>query len=163
MITDPDNPLDMLYLRIWDINGKDFLAILEYFRQRIITGGLLVLEIIRFSGFTAYPYHYSFSRTVDLIAQLETDKVLPEEWLELLKQNGFNVQDRVHSSLAFLSHPHNRIISHCLEAFKNDILKESSASEEELEALIPSLKQFEDQKDTLICRPGVHLILAKKI
>ncbi|MCB0611697.1 MAG: hypothetical protein H6573_25715 [Lewinellaceae bacterium] len=159
----PGQLFNLLYLRIWDTNRQDTAAVLRHFHQRLKTGGLLILEAIRFSGFTAYPYHYSFSRTVDLIAELETDKAMPEQWPELLNQNGFGILDRVSLSSAFLPRRHNPVISHCLETFRTDILQRTRTAREEIDALMPSLKQFEEQKDTLICRPGVHLMLARKI
>lgn len=151
-----------LRLRIWVRSLHQTTHLLKLMHEGLQSDGLLLLEIIRFSGYTAYPYHYSFARAVELMTNLETNRVLPEQWPGLLHQNGFNILDRVNSSSAFLSHEHKSIISSSLETFRSEILQHTTGTLTEINALMPVLIQYEGQKDTLICRPGVQLILAKK-
>jgi hypothetical protein len=151
-----------IYLRLWETSIQDTSVVLQQAHQILTKGGVLLIEFISFSGFKAYPYHYSFSRAVDLLGDLETNQGLPARLLVLLNQNGFGELEKVYSRPAFLPKVYNRIISVCLEAFRDEILQQTGTSMEEIDALLPSLQSFEEQKDALICRPGVHLVLAIK-
>jgi hypothetical protein len=153
---------NVIHLRIWERSIQDTSTVLKQAHQILTQGGTLVIEFINFSGFKAYPYHYSFARAVDLIGELETDRSIQNGLPELLKQIGFERIEKVYSRPTFLPREYSRIISSCLEFFRKEITEQTGTSLEEIDALLPALKNFEEQKDTLICQPGAHLVQAIK-
>jgi hypothetical protein len=158
----PSGDASAVYLRLWETSLQDTSAILRQAHQMLTKGGALLMELINFSGFKAYPYHFSFTRAVELIGNLETDQSIQNGLPELLKQIGFERTEKVYSRPTFLPKEYNQIISVCLEAFRQEIILQIGTSREEIDALLSVLKHFEEQEDTLICQPGVHLVQAIK-
>lgn len=161
-----EQPFDVVYTRTWagGLSGLDTL--LETIRQNLHTGGRLLLEVVSLFGFSAYPYNHALARSMELIGRLETPghstAALPERVQVLLQQAGFDTLEVLSSLPAFVPRTHNQAVSLALEACRDAILQCRGSTAEELNALLLELREFEAQGDTMISRPGLLQILAKK-
>lgn len=155
---------DFIYTRFRASALPDQGALLQRLWRRLNPGSYLLAEVLSFSGFNAYPYNHAFGRAAELIGRLEeTPDGRRQYWRELFQQAGFTDMEIACTPPAFLPREHNRILSLALEFFREVLLRRRLAAREELNALLLELRQYEQQEDTLICRPGVHLLLAGKI
>ncbi|MCB9048898.1 MAG: class I SAM-dependent methyltransferase [Lewinellaceae bacterium] len=156
-------PYDFIYTRIQSSAlpaPEEWLADIS---RNLTPGGLLFAEIIKPSGFRAYPYNHAFARTMELISRLEAAQPCEAEelpgWLE---KAGFTAIEATYASPAFIPADCNHIASLSLECHQAEILSCGYSNREELNALLQELKAYEQQGDTLISRPGVLQVQARK-
>ena len=131
--------------------------------RNLQTGGVLLAEILSPSGFRAYPYNHAFARAMELIGRLEEAQPYGAEQLPgLLRPAGFAAIKTTYASPAFIPPACNRIASLSLECYRAEILRRGDSNREELNALLQELRAYEQQEDTLVSRPGVLQVWAKK-
>lgn len=159
----PDRSYDFVYTRIQATSlpvSEDWLADIS---RILTTGGLVFAEVIKPSGFRVYPYNHAFARTMELIGQLEEAQSYEGTQLPgLLQQAGFSDIETHYASPAFIPHSCNHIASLSLECYQSEILYPEHSNKEEINALLQELRVYEQQEDTLVSRPGVLQISAKK-
>lgn len=160
---EPDQPYDFAVARWGTCRRKvqeDWLAGLS---RALVPGGTLFLEIMDPAGFRAWPYNFAFSRAMELLGRREAGgSVEPEDWTGRLAEAGFSVDDTGYSAPTFLPPSASRIASLSLLAWKAGILDLDQVKEEELDALLLELRIWEPQEGTLISRPGIWQIAARK-
>ncbi|MEZ4960276.1 MAG: class I SAM-dependent methyltransferase [Saprospiraceae bacterium] len=129
-------------------------------------GGELFAQVLDFSGFNSFPYNHAFARSIDIIRSLSE---LPANAAEVrgyltasLRQAGLDTIELTSAVPAFMPSEFNSILSLVMEGCRASILPGNHATREELNSLLLELKQHETQEDTLISRPGIWNIRAKK-
>ncbi len=158
-----EQQLDFVYSRIWKTDLWQQTNFLKNTKNNLKEDGNFILELIQFSGFSAFPYHPVFSRAVELIAKLEQSNNTgnTEKCLDLLQGFGFQIQEINYSPPAFIDKKNKNILSQILATFEEKLLQLKLVRKEELEPLLLELQRYEASGDTLISRPGVYQILAK--
>lgn len=154
---------DFIFVRIWIAVCNSQQSLLSTFHRMLKPNGILVIQLVSFGGYAAFPYNYAFARSNELIQTIETrpDDVL-KTCLEQIQQVGFKgIAQEFYPSIFIPPHCNN-IFSLFLENFKPQILKRTGILDAELNALLTELKAFENQKDTLIGRPGMHQFQLRK-
>lgn len=150
-------PHDFIYIRIQSSALPATEGWLAGLSRNLTAGGTLFVEIIKPSGFRAYPYNHAFARAMELIARLEDTQAFGAEQLPGLPQQAcFTAIEATYASPAC-----NRIASLSLECHQAEILKGGDSNREELNALLQELRAYEQQEDILISRPGVLQVLAR--
>ena len=128
--------------------------------------GLALFEIIDFSGFNSTPKNYAFDRLLDLYSALVRpqwgDNPFATRLNQLLSQSGFQRVQHQYVAPAFLHGASRRLPSLTLESIRNKVLNQKLATEDELEALLYELKDFEQKTHSLITLPGIHQIWGYK-
>lgn len=159
----PARPFDLIYTRILASALPAPEAWLAGLSRNLTSGGVLLAEIIKPSGFRAYPYNHAFARTMELISRLEAAQPCEAEELPgRLEQAGFTDMVTTYAAPAFIPPGCNRIASLSLECYRAEILRRGDSNREELNALLLELRTYERQEDTLVSRPGVLQIIARK-
>lgn len=159
----PARSYDFIYTRIQASALPAPEAWLTGLSRNLKAGGLLLAEIIKPSGFRAYPYNHAFARTMELIERLEAAQPCAAEELPgRLEQAGFTNMASTYVAPAFIPPACNRIASLSLECYQAEILRRGDSNREELNALLLELRAYEQQEDSLISRPGVLQIIARK-
>jgi SAM-dependent methyltransferase len=154
---------DFIFTRFWASDFEEQEALLLNLHKRLKTEGILMGEILNFSGYSAYPYNHAFARSAELISRIdEVNGSLLDHWTGLFPQAGFRTIELNELPTEFITPSNYGILSLCLEAFMPRILQNTDTSREELNALLLELKEYEKQPDTLICRPGLLQIIARK-
>lgn len=156
---------DFVYTRIWTGSWPFQSALLQTIRRNLKTGGVLLVELLALSGYQAYPYNHAFARAMELIDLLEASRaeaaMQPEQVQVSLQQAGFELSEQSAGLPAFIPSADNRVASLALEACREAILRRRGSTAEELNALLLELKEFEQQTDTLISRPGLLQLTAR--
>ncbi|MCB9345674.1 MAG: class I SAM-dependent methyltransferase [Lewinellaceae bacterium] len=152
---------DFIYTRLSAGNWTAHSALLYLLRANQKKNAVLLIEIVALSEFKAYPYNHAFARAMELIGMLETtgDKATQAELL--LQQHGFELLEFNTAMPAFIPNNQHNIVSLALEACRAAILQRRGSTTEELNALLLELREFEQQNDTLISRPGLLQITAR--
>lgn len=162
----PEQKYDFIYSRIWTPDLLEQMHFLSSIRQNLKKGGRLIVEIMQFSGYSAYPYNHAFARSTALISQLEQANAASINLLDNLyaffERAGFQTLEISQSSPAFLPKKYNGVISLLLELFKEKIRQLRLTTSEELNALHQELKRYEAQQDILVSRPGVCQVMTSK-
>lgn len=162
-----DQPFDFIYVRIWAAALPDQDDLLQAIHQNLKESGVLFAEIVSLSGYQAYPYNHAFARSTEMIEMIEHPRpdavALPEQIQEMLKQSGFDSIDMTSTLPAFVPRDCNHIVSLALEACRDAILHCRGSTAEELNALLLELREFEQQDDTLISRPGLLQLAARPV
>lgn len=158
-----DQPYDFMYTRVQASALPAPEAGLAGISRNLTAGGVLFAEVIKPSGFRAYPYNHAFARAMELIGRLEEAQPYGAEQLPgLLRPAGFAAIKTTYASPAFIPPACNRIASLSLECYRAEILRRGDSNREELNALLQELRAYEQQEDTLVSRPGVLQVWAKK-
>lgn len=158
-----DEDFDFIYARCWRAAFPNLQQLLEGMFGQLRGNGLLLLELMSFSGYNVFPYNHACARATELIGQVEEAQAgTVDQWLIKLEKIGFTQIDFEASSPGFIDTLPKHIISLMFEAFGLQILDQTEASSAELNALLLELKAYEQQQDILISRPSVHQILARK-
>lgn len=159
-----DQVFDFVYIRVWTGSWPAQGELLQGIRRKLSPGGILLLEVAPLSGYQAYAYNHAFARSMELIGLLETLRAgaaaQPEPVQALLQQAGFEVPERSTGLPAFIPRNDHRIKSLALEACRDAILHCRGSTTDELNALLLELREFEQQDDTLISRPGLLQLVA---
>ncbi len=152
-----------IYSEIWISDLLEQITFLKKLRKELKEEGKLILEVFKLSGFSAYPYHPSFSRAAEIISQIEQSFTSPadlsQQYVDLFEKNGFKVLDINYSPPAFIEKKHKAILSLLLGLLKEKLLELQLITTDESEALIQELKEFENRQNTLISKPGLHQIV----
>lgn len=152
---------DFIYARFWIGAFVEIQDLLKSIRQRLNHGGFLIVELMRFSGYTAFPYHHAFARVSELITQMENgQQEAIDNCLNLLKSIGFTNLVVEYASPGFVTGKYKSIVSRVLELMVPLMLRRGKVVQPELEALLLELKAYEEQDYTLIARPGVCQVIA---
>ncbi len=150
---------DFIYARIWEGALNKPGEWLQAIRRNLGNVSILIVEVVQFSGFSAYPYNHAFSRSMELIGLLESPLPeavpLSEQLPVLLQQEDFVNLTMDYTLPAFIPRDCNHVVSLALEACRDAILHCRGSTAEELNALLLELREFEQQPDTLISRPGL--------
>jgi protein-L-isoaspartate O-methyltransferase len=154
-----DVPYDFIFARIQPATAQYPDQWPADLHRKLKTGGRLLIEITKPSGFQAYPYNHAFARAMELISRLEDDQ--PYDWPDLLGKIGFTDIETAYAPPAFIPRPYNRIASLSLECYQAEILRRGDSNRAELNALLQDLRVFEQQADALISRPGMLQVWAK--
>lgn len=156
-------PYDFIYMRVLASAPPAPEGWLAGIPRNLKAGGVLLAEIIKPSGFQAYPYNHAFARTMELVGRLEEGQPYEAEELPgMLEKIGFTDIATTYASPAFIPPACNRIASLSLEYCQAEILRRGDSNREELNALLLELRTFEQQEDTLASRPGVLQAWARK-
>ncbi len=156
-----EQKFDFVYSRIWKTDLWQQASFLKNTKNNLEKGGKFILELIQFSGFSAYPYHPVYSRSVELIAKIEQSHANnTEKCIDLLQNLGFQIQEINYSPPAFITKMNKDFLSRILATFEEKLLQLRLVTKEELEPLLLELQRYEARADTLISRPGVYQILA---
>ena len=159
----PERPYDIIFSGPRALPLPQLRVGLADLQRLLKKGGALIVAAFPFSGWRAYPYNYAFASAVDLIGRLEESRSSEVQQLpELLKRNGFTAIETLYAPPAFIPRTGNRIASLFLESCREEFLQRQWSNREELNALLEELREFEQREDTLVSRPGVHLMLARK-
>ncbi|MCO6489421.1 MAG: methyltransferase domain-containing protein [Phaeodactylibacter sp.] len=154
-------PYDFIYTRIQAAALPAPEAWLASLSRNLKAGGVLLAEVIKPSGFRAYPYNHAFARTTELIGRLEAAQTYEAEQLSgRLQQAGFTDIVCTYAAPAFIPPACNPIASLSLECCQAEILRCGHSNREELNALLLELRTYEQQEDCLISRPGVLQVRA---
>lgn len=124
--------------------------------------GVLMLAIVQPAGWQAFPYNFAFAYAVELLSHLAEDRPGPAHWPERLKMQGFSSIETDYASPAFIPRAGHPIISLSLESSREELIHRRLTNREEVNALLQELRAFEQRDDTLISRPGLFQLLAKK-
>lgn len=155
-------PYDFIYTRIQASALSAPEAWLAGISRALAAGGVLLVEVIKPSGFRAYPYNHAFARAMELIGRLEDAQPCEAEELPgLLQQAGFTDIETTYAAPAFIPPACNRIASLSLECYQAEILRRGDSNREELNALLQELHAYEQQENTLVSRPGVLQVRAR--
>jgi SAM-dependent methyltransferase len=158
-----DLSVDFVYTRLQIAELYKQNGPIKVIGQSLKLDGVLLIEMMQWSGFHAYPYHHAFVRATELLGRLEDplpDQAQLSSWLPGI---GCAIIDTAYASPVFIPRNCNQIISLALQWQREEIMNRLGLSQEEINALLQELWQFEQQEDTLISRSGVRQIFAKKI
>ncbi len=162
----PEMKYDFVYSRIWKTDLLKQTGFLKNTRNNLKEDGKFILELIQFSGFSAFPYHPAFSRSAELILKTEqclTNTLgLTEKYTDLLQSHGLRILEINYSPPAFIEKKDKKILSQILATFEEKLLQLGLVTKEELDSLLYQLKRYETRGDSLISRPGVYQILASR-
>ena len=157
---------DVMLCRTWPLCRLNQAGAWAQMARHLKAGGLLFAQVMDLSSLHAFPYNHAFARSVELINELTNGQAQPcpakGHATEHLQRAGFELVGMTYSPPAFVPHGCNRITSLFLEWGREDILLGGHTSREELNSLLLELKQYETQEDTLVSRPGLYHIQAKK-
>lgn len=154
---------DFIYARFWISALPQLHHLIPQIHHHLKADGMLIIEVMQFSGYAAFPYNHAFSRASELIRLVEESKLINiEHWKNQLRSKGFNAIVSNFSPPGFMPSSIKGLMPLILESLATAILTQTKASRAELNALLLELKAYEMQQDILISRPGLHQIIAKK-
>jgi hypothetical protein len=132
-------------------------------RQELKPDGEFIIEIMQWSGFRAYPYNHAFVRATEILGRLGDPLPNQAQLASWLQGIGCAIIDTAYASPIFIPRNCNQIISLAMQWKQEEIMNCLGLRQEEINALLQELWQFEQLEDTLISRPGLRQIFAKKI
>ncbi len=139
------------------------LNILKQMYRSLKPGGYAMVEDLDYSEFHCFPNCYAFDRFVGLFTEIKkqqgTDANIGNHLNRLFQQAGFN---KIQAQLVppnFLKGKTKHIASLTLESIAPLLLEEKRTTPTELQALIFELKNFEEQKNTMITLPGIYQVV----
>lgn len=161
-----DEELENIFIQLLNpgflVNAMEWASLARLLK----TGGVLYLQVLDLSGYHSFPYNHAFARSVELISNLKRtalcESISKCFVLEQLQEVGLEAFDTTFSPPAFITKDNNQILSFLLEWRQEEILTSGYASREEFNSLLLELKQYESQIDTIISRPGMYQICARK-
>jgi SAM-dependent methyltransferase len=155
--------VDFVYTRLLTTELYKQNVVIKGICQSLKPDGVLIIEMMQWSGFHAYPYNHAFVRATELLGRLEDSLPNKAQLLSWLQGIGCAIIDTAYASPVFIPRNCNQIISLALQWQRDKIINRLGLHQEEINALLQELWQFEQKEDTLISRPGVRQIFAKKI
>lgn len=155
--------LDFIYARIWKGALGKVRSLFSPIYKQLKEGGKLILEVMSFSGYSAYPYNHAFARANDLLSLLETRHGGEHAaWQQAIAGAGFSQIQMNATPPAFLNAPGKKLVPFILESLGLQIIDHANASSTEINALLLELNTFEQQQNVLVSKPSVLQLMAKK-
>ena len=142
------------------------IKLIEAILEQLMTGGVVLFEVIDFSGFNSTPKNFAFERFLYLYTT-----IVRSQWgnspfstriNQLLSLSGFQAIKHQYVAPAFLQGSAKHLPSLTLECIREEVLCQKLGSEEELQVLLYELKDFEQKAHSLISLPGIHQIWGYK-
>ena len=133
---------------------------------QLLPGGVVLFEVIDFSGFNSISINFAFERFLDIYKTF-----IQSQWghvpfsiklNQLLSQSGFQQVQHQYVAPAFLRGAAKHLPSLTLECIREEVLGQKLSSEDELQVLLYELKAFEQKAHSLISLPGIHQIWGHK-
>lgn len=141
-------------------------TLLKSIEARLMPGGMVLFEIIDFSGFNSIPKNFAFERFLDLYKVLVRshwgDKPFCTQLNQLLSQSGFQQVRHQYVAPTFLQATAKQLPSLTLECIWDEVICQKLTSEVELKILLYEVKNFEQEAYSLISLPGTHQIRGYK-
>ena len=153
---------DFVYSNLFLRQTHKPLTILRQIYNSLKPSGFAIIEGLDYSQLQCFPSCFAFDRCIELIVEIKRRQGLEanigKRFPTLFQQAGFKNSQVQLVRPNFLSGKDKRVASLTLESIASLLLKEKLTTTTELQALLFELKDFEQQKNTLITLPGIYQI-----
>ncbi len=161
-----EQPFEFIHCRLPLLRFFDPRAFIAEIRNQLIPGGMVLFEVIDFSGFNSTPKNFAFERFLDLYTTLIPSQggigPFSVKLNQLLSQSGFQGIHHQYVAPVFLQGPFRSLPSLTLESIREEVLHQKLSTEDELDILLYELKDFEQNAHSLMSLPGIHQIWGHK-
>lgn len=148
---------------IWTFNTQKLINVVI---DQLQEGGIILFEVIDFSGFNSIQDNYAFRRFLDLYAAFIkihwSNAPFTSHLNEILCQSGFRQINHQYMAPSFLQGASKHLPSLTLECIMEEMIDRKLSSSDEVQVLLSELKSFEESAYSMISLPGIHQIWGMK-